>query len=110
MKIELFRVTLIALGGLHCNAHHHRSLRQQLAVVHLEATYGLKRAPPPRRLLEVKRAQIVKLRTHVSIGVSAIEHAARGVVVSPRQAGNVERNISGVMPIRLSQPPPICCG
>jgi len=36
------------------------------------------------------------MRTHVSIGGAAVEHVARGGVVSPRRAGNVERNISGV--------------
>ncbi len=44
--------------------------------------YGLKRASPLRRLLEVKRTQIVKMRTHVLIGGATVEHVARGGVVT----------------------------
>ncbi len=37
------------------------------------------------------------MRTHVSIGGAAVEQVTRGGVVSLWRAGNVERNLSGVM-------------
>ncbi len=48
----------------------------------LRAIYGLNRASPLCRLLEVKRTKIAKLRTHVLIGGATVEHVARGGLVT----------------------------